>query len=160
MAKKKNLIIISIGLIALLGFVNTAFAFDKLYIVTNQTALDLAKDFITVLNNESIPMVITMDNFEKIEKEKFIIVLGGAKGPDGVGGFIKQILSAEEQKEASQADGKIFVKENIFAQGQSIIVFTGSDEASAADARKNSRKIWWDCLVEWFELDTSAPMAY
>ena len=160
MGKKKNIIIVSIGLIALFSFVNTAFAFDKMYIVTNETAKDLAKDFFTVLNNESIPMVISMDDFEKIKKEKFIIVLGGAKGPGGVDGFIKQILSAKEQEEASGTEGKIFVKENVFAQGQSIIVFTGLDEASAADARKNSRKIWWDYLVEWFELDTSAPMAY
>jgi len=54
----------------------------------------------------------------------------------------------------------MFVKENVFTQGQVIIVFTGADEAAAADARKNSRKTWWPYLAKWFDLDTSVPMIY
>jgi hypothetical protein len=160
MARRKSAIVVVMGLMVLLTFMETAFAFDKLFIVTNQTALDMAKDFLTTLNNESIPLAITMDQIEKVKNEKYIIVLGGAKGPDGVNGFIRQILTTEEQKAGSQPDGKIFIKENVFSQGQRIIVFMGPDEASAANARKSSRKTWWDCLVKWFDLDTSAPMAY
>jgi|WetSurMetagenome_2_1015567.scaffolds.fasta_scaffold309798_2 hypothetical protein len=160
MTRRKISIVAFLGLIVLLGSLETAFAEDKVFIVTNEAAKDLAKDFITTLNNESIPLSIAMDQFDKIKKEKYIIVLGGAKGPGGVDGFIKQILTAEEQKAAGQPDGKMFVKENVFSQGQKIIVFAGPDEAAAANARKNSRKTWWDCLVKWFDLDTSAPMPY
>jgi hypothetical protein len=160
MARRKSIVVAFMGLMVLLTFLETAFAFDKLFIVTNQTALDMAKDFITTLNNESITMAITMDQFDKIKNEKYIIVLGGSKGASGVDAFIKQVLTAEEQKAANQPDGKMFVKENVFSQGQRIIVFMGPDEAAAANARKNGRKTWWDYLVKWFDLDTSSPMAY
>jgi hypothetical protein len=160
MAGKKRIVFAALGLMVVLSFMNTAYAFDKLYLVTNQTALDLAKDFITLLNNESIPVAVTLDQFDKIKNEKYIVVLGGAKGPGGVDTFIKQILTADEQKSGSQPDGKIFVKQDVFTKGQTIIVFAGPDEAAAANVRKNSRKTWWDYLVNWFELDTSSPMPY
>ncbi|MBN1568719.1 MAG: hypothetical protein JXA73_12800 [Acidobacteria bacterium] len=139
---------------------SAAFAFDKLFIVGNQASIDRARDFFTTLSNESIPLAIVTDQFDKVKKEKYIIVLGGAKGAGSVEDFVKQVLTEEEKASGNQAGGKMFVKENLFAQGQTIIVFTGSDEAAAAEARKNSRKTWWAYLVQWFELDTSMPMAY
>jgi hypothetical protein len=158
--KKKIWIAASIELMLLLVFLNSAFAFDKLFIVANQTSLDLAKDFITMLNNESIPLAIATDDFDKVKNAKHIVVLGGAKGQGSVDEFTKQILTAQEQESGNQPGGKMFLKENVFTQGQTIIVFAGPDVASAADARKNSRKIWWQYLVEWFDLDTSDPMVY
>jgi hypothetical protein len=153
----KILLVAFVGLTVLLG---SAFAFDKLFIVGNQAAIDLAKEFFTTLSNESIPLAIVTDQFEKVKSEKYIIVLGGAKGQGTVEDFVKQVLTKEEQTAGNQPGGKMFVKENVFAQGQTIIVFAGPDEAAAADARKNSRKTWWQYFVKWFELDTSLPMAY
>jgi hypothetical protein len=158
--RKMILMVASIGLAFLLTFPGSAFSFDKLFIVGNQAALDLAKDFLTMFNNESIPLAIVTDQFDKVKNEKYIIVLGGSKGPGSVDGFVKQVLTTQENESGNQPGGKMFVKENVFTQGQVIIVFTGPDEASAADARMNSRKIWWQYLVKWFDLDTSDPMAY
>ena len=158
--KRRLLIAALIGLMILPIFVNSAFAFDKLFIVTNQAALDLAKDFITTLNNESIPLGIVMDQFEKVKKEKYIIVLGGSRGSGSVDEFVRQVLTPQEQASANQPAGKMFVKENVFTQGQTIIVFAGPDEASAANVRKNNRNNWFQYLAKWFDLDTSAPMVY
>jgi hypothetical protein len=149
-----------IGLMIPLIFAPPALAVDKLCIVANQAALDMAKDFITTLNNESIPLVIVMDKFEKAKSEKYIVVLGGAKGAGSVDEFIRQVLTAQEQASGNQPGGKMFVKENVFTQGQTFVVFTGPDEASAANARKNTRNNWWPYLVKWFDLDTSTPLAY
>jgi hypothetical protein len=154
---KKILLAASIGLTVLL---TSAFAFDKLFIVGNQASIERAREFFTTLSNESIPLAIVSDQFEKVKSEKYIIVLGGAKGPGSVENFVNQVLTKEEQTAGNQPGGKMFVKENVFAQGQTIIVFTGSDEAAAAEARKNGRKTWWPYLVKWFDLDTSLPMAY
>jgi hypothetical protein len=158
--KKRILMAASIGLMILSILLSTAFAFEKLFIVANQAALGLAKDFITTLNNESIPLGIVMDQFDKVKKEKYIIVLGAGNGPGGVDEFVRQVLTPQERESANQPGGKMFVKENVFAPGQTIIVFTGPDDASAADVRKNNRKTWWPYLVKWFDLDTSTPMAY
>jgi hypothetical protein len=158
--KRNNATIVSMALMVFLSFLDSAFASDKLFIVANQKSLDLAKDFISTLNNESIPLSIVLDHYDKVKNEKYVIVLGGAKGPASIDDFIKQVLTAQEQALTNQPGGKFFVKEKVFAQGQTIIVFTGPDEASAAEARKNSRKTWWEYLAKWFDLDTSAPMAY
>jgi hypothetical protein len=163
MTGKKNMIrMVLIGLVVLLVSLHSAFAADKIFLVTNQKALDLAKDFIVTLNNESIPMQIVSDQYDKAKKEQYIIVLGGAKGPGSVEDFIKQVLTPQELESANKPDGKMYVKENVFVKdaGQVIIVFDGPDEAAAAKARKNNRNTWWELLVEWFDLDTSAPMAY
>ncbi len=158
--KQKALVAVSAGLTIFLIFVNSAIAYNKLFIVGNQAAIDMAKDFFTTLSNESIPLAIVTGQFEKVKNEKFVFVLGGAKGPGGVYEFVKQILTNEELASGNQPGGKLFVKENAFSQGQTIVVFTGPDEAAAAAARKNGRKTWWPYLVKWFELDTSSPMAY
>ena len=161
MEGKKNITAVgAIGLMIFLFFLNSAFAFDKLFIATNQKSLDLAKDFIASLNNESIPLSIVLDQYEKLKKEKYVVVLGGAKGPASIDKFIEQILTSEEQKSGNQPGGKIYIKENVFAPGQVLIVFTGPDEAAAAEARKNSRKTWWTLFTKWFDLETSLPMAY
>lgn len=159
MKKKKNT---ASALILFLFLLTTgsALAFDKLFVVANQKSLDLAQEFLTTLNNESIPISVSMDQFEKIKKEKYIFVLGGAKGPGSVEDFINQVLTPEEQKSGNEPAGKVFIKENVFAQGQVIVVFTGPNEASAAEARKSSRKTWWPYLAKWFEIDTSSPMVY
>ena len=158
--KKKIFAAASVGLMVFLISLVPAFAYDKLFIVGNQAAIDLAKEFFTTLSNESIPLAIVTDQFDKVKNEKFVFVLGGAKGPGGVDEFVKQVLSKEELASGNQPGGRMFVKENVFSQGQTIVVFTGPDEAAAAAARKNGRKTWWPYLVKWFELDTSSPMAY
>ena len=158
--EKRPAVLAGIGCMFLLGFLNTAFADDKLFIVANQTSLGLAKDFLTTMNNESIPLSIVMDRFDTVKKEKYIFVLGGGKGAGSVDDFIKQVLTAQERESGNQPGGKFFVKENLFAPGQVIIVFTGPDEAAAAEARKKNRNTWWQYLAKWFELDTSNPMIY
>ncbi len=150
----------SIGLAIFLILSGSAFAFDKIFVIGNQAAIDLAKEFFTALSNESIPLAIVTDQFDKVKSEKYIVVLGGAKGPGGVDDFVKRLLTSEEQEAGKQPGGKMFVKENVFAQGQTIIVFAGPDETAAAGARTKSRNTWWPYFVDWFELDTSMPMAY
>jgi hypothetical protein len=159
---KKAVLITFIGLLVLLIPLHSAFAADKLFIVANQKSLDLAKDLITTLNNESIPLQFVTDQYDKVKKEKYVIVLGGGKVPGGVEDFVKQILTPQEQESGNKPGGGMYVKENVFVkdQGQVIVVFTGPDEAAAAAARKSSRKTWWDLLVKWFDLDTSSPMPY
>jgi hypothetical protein len=157
---KRVLAAAAIGLATFVIFAGSAFAYDKLFIVANQTSIGLAKEFFSTLSNESVPLTIITDQFDKVKSEKYIVVLGGSKGPGSVDDFVKQVLTKEEQEAGNQPGGKMFIKENVFSQGQTIILFTGPDENAAADARKKGRKTWWAYFVNWFELDTSLPMAY
>jgi hypothetical protein len=118
MTQKKNIVIAFVGLLLLLSFLDSAFAADKLFIVANQKSLDLAKDFIATMNNESIPISVALDQYDKVKKEKYIFILGGTDE------FTKQVLSKEDMDAANQAGGKIFIRQDVFAQGQIIVVFT------------------------------------
>jgi hypothetical protein len=160
MAGRKAITAIALCALIFLIRMNPALADEKIIIVANQTALGMAKDFLTALNNESIPLSIVMDQFDKAKNEKHIIVLGGAKGAGSVEEFVKKVLTPEEQQSGNQPGGKLFIKESVFAPGQVIIVFTGPDEAAAADARKKSRNTWWQYIAKWYELDSSNPMIY
>jgi len=91
--KKIALMAVFAGLTLLLG---SGFAFDKLFIVGNQASIDRAREFFTTLSNETIPLAIITDQFDKVKKEKYIIVLGGAKGAGSVEDFVKQVLTREE----------------------------------------------------------------
>ena len=157
---RRSLAVVAILFAVLVVCTGSASAYDKLFIVASQTSVNLAKEFFTTLSNESIPLSIVTDQYDKVKSEKYIIVLGGAKGSGSVDDFVKQVLTKEELAAGNVPEGKMFVKENVFTQGQTIIVFMGPDEAAAANARKNSRKTWWQYFVNWFELDTSMPMAY
>jgi hypothetical protein len=154
MFQKKRIAIAFIGLLLLISMTGSAFAGENLVLVANQKSLDLAKDFISTVNNESIPISISLDQYDKIKKEKYIFVLGGA--PE----FVKQVLTKEDIDAANQSGGKIFIRQDVFTAGQVIVVFAGQDEEASANARKNNRKTWWTLLAKWFELETSGPMAY
>jgi hypothetical protein len=154
MIQKNRIDVACVGLLILLSLANAAFAAEKLVLVANQKSLDLAKEFIATLNNESIPISISLDQYDKIQNEKYIFVLGGA--PE----FVKQVLKKEDIEAANQAGGKIFIRENVFAAGQVIVVCAGQDEEAAANIRKSNRKTWWTLLVKWFDLDTAGPMPY
>ncbi len=158
--KKRALMLALAGLMLSTVFWGYASEYDKLFIVASPKAIDMAKEFFNSMNNESIPLVIITEQFDKVKNEKYIVVLGGAKGPGTVEDFVKLVLTKEEQASANQPGGKMIVKENVFTQGQTIIVFEGTDEAAAAEARKNGRKSWWQHIAKWFELDSSTPMLY
>jgi hypothetical protein len=165
MERRKRATVVSICLFVLLILVCGAMAQkqpeERLYVLGTQAGLDLAKDFLTMLYNESVPVVTITGQFEQVKKEKYIIVLGGVREPGGLGEFVKQILTEQEQQESSKpGNEKMYVKENVFAKGQSIVVFAGADTAASAEARKKNRSRWMPLIGKWFDLDLGQVIAY
>lgn len=133
----------------------------KLIVVGTQISLDMAKDFLTTLYKESVPVTIVTSQFEKVKKEKYIIVLGGVNEPGGVGGFVKQVLTNQEQDASSQPGAeKMYIKSDVFTKGQFIIVFTGPDSEASADAQKHNRNKWLPYVAKWFDIDLSPQVLY
>jgi hypothetical protein len=64
--------------------------------------------------------------FDNCKQSKFIVILGGPKAPEGVGEIVREILTEDEQNSVRRPKAKmIFVKNNVWADDQKVIVLAG-----------------------------------
>jgi hypothetical protein len=129
----------------------------QLIVVANDQSYELASAWVNFLKNESVPFTRIMpSDFEKYKKEKNIVILGGPNEPDGVGAIVKQALTKEEQDYMSEEGRfRMYVKNDVWAPGQNVMVFAGSDSKAAAKARTVSRQKWIGIFNEWLGIDIS-----
>jgi hypothetical protein len=99
---------------------------------------------------------IKPSDFEKYKKEKNIVIIGGPTEPDGVGEIVKQALTKEEQDYVSEEGHfRMYIKYNVWAPEQNVMVFAGSDRQAAAKARTVSRQKWIPVFNDWLGIDIS-----
>jgi hypothetical protein len=151
-------VVIAVGMVLCLSGVAFAQGGPSLIVVANDESYKLAENWIEFLRNESVPYRQTKPaEFDKYKKEKFIAILGGPNESGGVGEIVKQVLTKEEQEFVSKpGSSRMYLKENIFAQGQKILVFAGADRELAGKARVSNRSKWIDYLNAWFNIDISS----
>jgi len=70
---------------------------------------------------------VTADDFEAYRDSRIIIILGGPDAYDGVGGYVRQVLSPGEQSAVRNGERGMFVKTNVWAEGQVVVVLAGQD---------------------------------
>jgi len=68
---------------------------------------------------------VTAGEFESYKGSRLIFILGGPKAYDGVGDYVKQVLSEEEQKGVIKGEQSIFIKRDVWTEGQIVIVIAG-----------------------------------
>lgn len=129
----------------------------QLIVVANDQSFDLASAWVNFLKNESVPFTRIMpSDFEKYKNEKNIVILGGPTEPDGVGEIVKQALTKEEQDYVSEEGRfKMYIKYNVWAKEQNVMIFAGSDSKTAAKARTVSRQKWIPIFNDWLGIDIS-----
>jgi len=129
----------------------------RLIVVANDPSYELASAWVNFLNNESVPFTrIKPSDFEKYKKEKNIVILGGPTEPDGIGEIVKQALTKEEQDYVSeQGHFRMYIKNDVWAPGQNVMVFAGSDRQAADKARVVSRQKWIPLFNDWLGIDIS-----
>ncbi len=113
----------------------------KTVIFANSIDFANAVDFFDFLKNKGheviTPSTTVLENYKK---EKFIIILGGPDAPEGVGEVVRQVLSEDEQKFLRQkGNRKMFVKTNVWTQGQVVFVIAGSDRTETKKAHEENR---------------------
>jgi len=70
---------------------------------------------------------ITPQDFETYKKSKIIVILGGPKAYYGVGKYVKQVLNEYEQKSIINGEQGIFIKRDVWDEGQIVIVLAGKE---------------------------------
>jgi hypothetical protein len=76
---------------------------------------------------------VTAKEFEKYKRERLIIILGGPEAYEGIGDYVKQALTEEECNDARTGKRIIFIKSNVWAKPQMIIIIAGKDRYSTRD---------------------------
>ncbi|WP_297464288.1 hypothetical protein [Thermococcus sp.] len=70
---------------------------------------------------------VTADEFETYKDSRIIVILGGPDAYDGVGTYVRQVLSLKEQNAVRSSERGIFVKADVWGSGQVVIVLAGKD---------------------------------
>jgi hypothetical protein len=150
---------ILVGVAVCLGIPYGSGAQEKrqLIVVANDPSYELASAWVNFLKDESVPFTRIMpSDFEKYKKEKNIVILGGPTEPDGVGEIVKQALTKEEQDYVSEEGRfRMYIKYNVWAPEQNVMVFAGSDRQAASKARQVSRQKWIPIFNDWLGIDIS-----
>jgi len=111
----------------------------QITLVANTVDYGLASEFINFLKMNNVMITeISAPDFPDHQSDKIIIILGGPDAYDGIGFIVKNVLDSNEidllREEGSSA---MFIKTNVWRDGQLIIVLAGND-------RDLTRKAWMD----------------
>ena len=76
---------------------------------------------------------VNAKEFENYKKERLIIILGGPDAYDGVGKYVREALTEEECNDARTGKRVIFIKHDVWAKPQIVIIIAGKDRYSTGD---------------------------
>ena len=128
---------------------------EELIVVASEATFEASQKWVDFLTLNEVPLKhVTPQEFDKVKKSKYLVIMGGLDEANGIKGIAKELLDDGEFKDISQkGNGDIFFKFQKWDPMQTIIMFVGSDMAAADKARQESREDWWNSFILWFDLD-------
>ena len=137
-----------------MALAHTAMAEDLIVVATKATYQASQKWVDFLISNEVPVKHVTPQEFAKYKKEKYVVLMGGMDEPNGIKDIAKEVLTEEEfQWVTQEGNGDMYFKFKVWDPMQSIIVFAGANRTAAETARKDNKDVWWDLIVNWFDLD-------
>ncbi|ASJ07731.1 hypothetical protein A3L11_00185 [Thermococcus siculi] len=70
---------------------------------------------------------VTADEFDAYRESKIIVILGGPDAYNGVGAYVRQVLSPDEQSAIRVGQEGMFARADVWKDGQVVIVLAGKD---------------------------------
>lgn len=129
-------------LLTLLILPNVFAYIPNAFILSNTIDKNLSEDFTGFLKAYKVNLThANASDFEKIKNSSFIVILGGHESKEGIGAIVQQVLSKEEQSSIKIQPGRaFFVKYNVFAPKQTILVLAGSNRTNTQLAENENRE--------------------
>ena len=151
----KTTVLWLVGLFALC-FQQQAIAQD-LIIVGTESTMEASQDWLSFLQTQEVPcVVVNPAEFREYNKGDFIVIIGSMDESEDIKAILKEVLTAEEIEWISQAgNGNMYVKTDVWAPGQKIIVIAGSHQIITEQARKATKEDWFDLITDWFDIETT-----
>ncbi len=127
----------------------------RLVMIASESTYKAAQEWTEFLYNNDVPYKhVTVAEFPNVKRSKYIVVMGSPNEAGGIGEIVKEALSPQETDWVSQqGNRKMYIKSNIWAEGQSVIVFAGWDQKAVESVRKESQKSWWTQISSWFDIE-------
>ena len=146
-------------MVIIMGFFQIAAASD-LIVVADQSAQETSVNWFGFLESKEVPFTVVLpEDFGNHKKESYIVVMGTVGDTGTVRTLAKDALSAAELKSIEETEtGEAFFKSDVWKPRQKVILFLGSDQEMADEARKSSKDHWWGMFVDWFEIEGSESL--
>jgi hypothetical protein len=135
-----------------------AFAAGELLVVANKPTYQAAQKWVDFLATKGITVKhVEPAQFGANKGAPYVVVMGGVAEP-GMSDLIKEAVGAQDFASlGTPGAGKMYVRSNVWGQGQNILVFAGSDLEAAAKARADARDEWMGMFADWFGLELGGP---
>jgi hypothetical protein len=130
-----------------------AMAYDMNVVADEANRTNSQKWLDLLAQNEITVVPVAPADIDKVKQQKYITIIGGVDDA-AIKKLVTEVAGADEAAAMAKPGAKkMLVKDNVWSQGQKVLLFTGSDKNAAAEARVESRETWMPLLEEWFELD-------
>lgn len=163
MQLRKGVMIMAMSVLACILFSYTAMAQEsKLIVVANKATYQEAQEWVDFLVSKEVPVQhVTPSDFAKYKKQKYIVIMAGMDEAEGIADIVKEVLSADEFKWLSEeGNRRMYIKADVWAERQSILLFGGSSRSAAESARKASKEDWYNYICDWFDIEQDATALY
>jgi len=110
-------------------------------VLANSIDYTLASDFFGFLKNKNKEAVrANASDFSQYKNEKFIVILGGPDAPEGIGSIVREVLSEIEENFLRQDEtSKMFIKTDVWTQGQVVMVIAGNNRYQTQKAHVENK---------------------
>ena len=127
---------------------------ETLFLVAAKESRVQAQKWIDFLQTYDLPVEhYVLSEFDLVKDHDFITIVGGLD-ETGFRDLLKDVIGDDETASLEAEGGKrMFVKEDIWKSGQTVLFFVGKDSSEAAAIRSETRETWMELLQEWFDLE-------
>lgn len=134
----------------------------SLVVVAGKANYDTAGSWVTFLEKNGILVKHVLGtDFEKNRTAKYMVIIGSPDETGGIGEILKKALTASEIAWLrEEGNNRMYQKDDVWAKGQSIIVFSGQNQRGAELARLDSKEEWWLPIAGWFDVELDQKTIY
>lgn len=153
---KARRVLMVLGMIAVLGVALAPLAFAaEVVAVATPESFAKAADWQKFLASKNIPVKnVAPSNLAAFKDAKYVVLLGALDEPNGIKPLAEKALHKTEMEKMGMAGSSaMFVKNDVWSQGQEVIIFIGAGDKGVETARKANRAEWMDIIFGWFGLE-------
>ena len=152
-----------LGMVAVLGLALAplAPAADELVVVATPASYAKAADWQKFLGSKQIPLKnVAPSDLAAFKNAKHVVLLGPLDEAGGIKPLVeKALIKAEYDQMLQPGSSAMFVKSNVWSDGQEVIVYTGASDKGVETARKANRAEWIDVIFGWYGLEADVGKA-
>jgi len=154
--------LVILGMVAVLGLALAPIASAaELVVVATPESYAKAADWQKFLGSKQIPLKnVAPSDLAAFKNAKHVVLLGPLDEAGGIKPLVeKALIKAEYDQMLQPGSSAMFVKSNVWSDGQEVIVYTGASDKGVETARKANRAEWIDVIFGWYGLEADVGKA-